>query len=69
MSTYRHFDGMCWPAPGQDLDDVAWRLVWNGKPDSDRLVAVSVITAFTELVRLPAKKRDAIIRELRKETR
>jgi hypothetical protein len=33
---------------------------------SDCLVAASVITAYQELVRLPARKRDAIIRELRK---
>jgi hypothetical protein len=68
MSPFRHFDGMCWPVPGPALSELDWRLRY-ALNQSDALVAAAVVSAFQELVRLPAKKRDAIIRELRKETR
>lgn len=68
--SFRHFGGMCWPAPGERLSECTHSLVWANSDAKhlqvDRLVAASVITAYQELIRLPAKKRDAIIRELRK---
>jgi hypothetical protein len=63
---YRHFGGMCWPVPSPALGEVEWTMRYDDPLPSDRMVAASVIDAFNELVRLPAKKRNAIIRELRK---
>ena len=65
---YRHFDGMCWPAPGGDLNDLASAAVHGTGPltGSQRYVMTSVISAYAELIRLPARQRDKIIRELRK---
>jgi hypothetical protein len=66
---YRNFDGMCWPAPGERLAEVANSLahaVAFAEMRRDLLVAASVIEAYRELILLPATKRNAIIRELRK---
>lgn len=66
---YRHFDGMCWPAPCERLSDCAWSLahaVAFEEMRSQLLVAASVITAYQELIRLPERQRNAIVRELRK---
>ena len=69
MSPYRHFDGMCWPAPSERLGDCAHALanaVAFDEMKREMLVACSVIAAYMELVRLPERKRNAMIRELRK---
>ena len=64
---YRHFGGMCWPAQSERLGDVTHALVWGDPPSkTDRLLAASVLNAYAELIRLTEKKRNAIIRELRK---
>lgn len=69
-SPYRHFSGMCWPVPGGYLHDAAYSLVHEtiamGEMKSRLLVAASVISAYEELIRLSARQRNAIIRELRK---
>ncbi|GHC72985.1 hypothetical protein GCM10007320_09250 [Pseudorhodoferax aquiterrae] len=66
-SVYRHFDGMCWPAPGKRLNELEWAARYAGQLTmSERLVAASVLSAFTELVRLPERQRNKIIGELRK---
>ena len=68
-SPYRHFGGMCWPAPGERLSDCAHALAHAVAFDEmkrELLVAASVITAYQELIALPARKRAAMIRELRK---
>jgi hypothetical protein len=69
MSYFRNFDGMCWPAPGEYLDELAWRLTHvktENLTKSDVLVAASVISGFQQLIRLPERDRNKIIRELRK---
>ncbi len=69
MNPFRHFDGMCWPAPSERLGDCAHALshaIAFDEMKREMLVAASVIAAYQELIRLPARKRDAIIRELRK---
>lgn len=67
MNFYRYFLGMCWPVPGDDMDELEWRLRYAGElPMSDRLVAASVLDAYKELIRLPQLQRNARIRELRK---
>lgn len=66
---FRQFDGMCWPASSQDMADLGWSLRYN-EPSAlsrDRLmVAASIVTAYAELIRLPEKQRNRVIRELRK---
>lgn len=70
VSAFRHFDGMCWPVPGERLGDCAHALVWDNAASKGmkevQLVGASVIEAYAELIRLPERKRNAIIRELRK---
>ena len=66
---FRHFGGMCWPTPCEHLNDVAYALSHSEATEEMKqvqLVGASVINAYRELVRLSAKKRNAIIRELRK---
>lgn len=63
---YKHFDGMCWPTPSGDVRDLQRRLVYGEPVRSDLLVANSVISAYAQLISLPRRERDKIIRELRK---
>ena len=64
---YRQFDGMCWPVPGEAMNELEWRQRYGGDPSmSNRLVAASVLSAYSELVRLPQRQRNKIIAELRK---
>ena len=69
-SAYRHFEGMCWPVPGDRLDELESALRFS--PDgaalsmSDRMVIASYLSAYRELVALPGRLRDARVRELRK---
>ena len=65
---YKHFNGMCWPCPGKDLAELAWRATWGTPSKNDLLVMGSVITAYQELVSLSVAKRNPIISELRKGT-
>ena len=67
---YRHFEGMTWPVPGERLDELesALRFAERGAvfSMSDRMVIASFLSAYRELVALPARARDARVRELRK---
>lgn len=63
---YRTFDGMCWPVPGESLEEIAWRAIHATPTNTDLLVMSSVVAAYTELIRIPQKRRNEIIRELRK---
>ncbi|CAN7592622.1 hypothetical protein LJR039_004312 [Pseudorhodoferax sp. LjRoot39] len=64
---HRNFDGMCWPVPGMALNELEWRQRYAGEPStSDRMVVASVLSAYSELVRLPQRQRNKIIAELRK---
>lgn len=63
---YRTFDGMCWPVPGEALEESAWRAIHASPDKTDLLVMSSVVAAYAELIRLPQKQRNEIIRELRK---
>lgn len=69
-SPFRSFGGMCWPAPGERLGEVSHALTYGGAASKEmqttQLIGASVVSAYMELIRLPAKKRNAIIRELRK---
>lgn len=63
---YRAFNGMCWPVPSEDLEECAWRAIHATPTKTDLLVMSSVVAAYTELIRIPQKRRNEIIRELRK---
>lgn len=66
-TVYRHFDGMCWPVPGKCLNELEWATRYaSSLTMSERMVAASVMSAFTELIRLPQRQRNKIIAELRK---
>ena len=64
---FRSFDGMCWPAPSENLAEVEWRARHHATPSkNDLMVMASVCAAYQELIRLPLRQRDKIIKELRK---
>lgn len=63
---YRSFDGMCWPAPSERLGEIEWRARYATPTQADLLMMASVLAAYQELIVMPAKKRDRIIKELRK---
>lgn len=65
---FRHFDGMCWPVPGEFSAELEWRARHSHVALSmgDRVSLASIVSAYTYLISLPAKGRDKIIRELRK---
>lgn len=65
-SVFRSFETMCWPAPCEALGEIGHRLTYDHSDKSDRLVAASVISAYQHLMSMPAKRRDAIVSELRK---
>lgn len=63
---YRTFDGMCWPAPSKNLAEVEWRARHATPSKNDLMFMASVCDAYQELIRLPSRQRDKIIKELRK---
>ena len=69
-AVYRHFEGMTWPVPGARLDELESALRFGERGAvfsmSDRMVIASFLSAYRELVALPARVRDARVRELRK---
>lgn len=62
---YRTFNSMCWPAPGPDLGDLSHKLTYGEPTKDELLVCASVISAYQHMVRITAKRRAPIIRELR----
>ena len=63
---YRSFDGMCWPVPGERVEGLSWAARYAGLTKQDLLCVASVLDAYQELIRMPAKQREGIIKELRK---
>lgn len=67
---FRNFDGMCWPVPGERLDEVEWGLRYKDRdsplPMEERLFAASVLVAYCSLVSASSHTRDGIVCELRK---
>ena len=65
---HRNFDEMTWPAPCEQMGDLAWRLTWaDGETTKqDRIMAASIIAAYMQMVSDPAKKRQRVIAELRR---
>lgn len=62
---YKHFNGMCWPIPSSDMDGLNWKLRYSSLTEGELLVVASILSAYAELVTLPQKKRNDIIKQLR----
>lgn len=64
---YVHFDDMTWPSPkGIALAEVGWRLRYGAPTQTDRYIAASVIEAYSALLSLPQRDRNARVRSIRK---
>lgn len=63
---YRHFDGMCWPCPGEDMSNVIRALVWGEPRREDLLLAASVLQAYEQLISVSSARRAELVREIRK---
>jgi hypothetical protein len=70
---YRHFDGMSWPYPGDELNDLEDLLRYGPDDLSDtsvtreqELLIASVLAAYRDLVWSTISKRNRVIKELRK---
>ncbi len=68
-NAYRTFGGMCWAVPGQRMDDLEYRIRYSAKDAvftmGERLAIASFLSAYRALVRLPQKKRNERIKEIR----
>jgi len=66
---YHHFDGMCWPVPCRELDNLEYGLrYWEDGTcflKKDRLLLASVIAAYRSLIWQTNAKRNAIAKEIR----
>ena len=63
---YRKINDMVWPVPCKRMDDVEWQLRHGMPTHSERLLAASIINAYCQIIKDTQKKRNIIIRELRK---
>lgn len=67
MSLYRSFQGMTWPAPGEFMSNLSWRLRYA--PESitfaEKLQLASVLDAYRELIFLPRRQHSQYTSELR----
>jgi len=61
------FDGMTWPNP-DDPTEVQWRIQYGNPAREDLAAAVSFMAAYSQLIRLPRRTREARIRSIRKAT-
>lgn len=63
---YRRFDEMTWPAHGERLRDLSYRLRYGEPNKQDSMLAAGVLDAFMHLIVMPQRDRAEIIREIRK---
>jgi hypothetical protein len=59
------FDDMTWPLP----HDTEWQLRYALDPRPIRMHAASIVEAYADLIRMPEKRRNAVIRRLREAIR
>ena len=62
---YTHFEGMCWPVPGERMNEVEWTLRHSTPSRIDCLVAASIISAYRQMVGDPEKQRRFNLRHIR----
>lgn len=58
-------DGSHWPAPDVEEDSIEWQLRY-GDAQKVRLQAASYISAYNYLISCTRKKRELVVRSLRK---
>lgn len=61
-------EGGTWPTPMDEVHGgLEWRLRHGTKEQlvKDRYLAASIVSAYRQMIVLPAKQRDAVIRDLR----
>ena len=63
-ASFRRFDGMVWPNPN-DPNEVQWRLRYGKPTREDILFAASVMSAYSQLVADPQRRRNEKVRGLR----
>ena len=73
MNMYRKFDGMRWPTPSQGMDRLKEMIhqEWIFSHKETEMASVlynaeAIIDAYEQLINISSKRRDEIIRELRK---
>ena len=66
---WKHFGEMCWPQPGEEMDQLNRTLRYGTADDvmSVRMSAASVVSAYSALVMATQKKRAMVVRNLRQE--
>lgn len=52
MSGYVKFNGQVWPAPGERMGEVEWRLRYGGATQEDVLYAACCIAAYRHLIQM-----------------
>lgn len=65
---FAHFDGMVWPLPAVREDDVSWKLRYMPQTltRADELYCASIIEAYSQMIFDPIKKRQGVIKKIRK---
>jgi len=63
---YATFDGMAWPMPCEQLDELQWRMRYSPESlsRSDMLLAASVLCAYSNLIQCNAAKRESVVRSI-----
>jgi hypothetical protein len=61
------FDGMTWPRADDSTCELSWLVRYSPSFDAtpDRYVLASMLDAYVELVNTTARKREAVVRQLR----
>ncbi len=59
---YKTFNGMTWPCPGEEMDEIEWRLRYT---NPSNVVAASIIASYRHLISLPITNREKIIKEIK----
>ena len=62
----KHFLGMTWPCPGEEMNDLEWTLRYGTPTRENLLSAAGIIGAYRQMVFDNYKKRQMVIRELRR---
>ena len=66
MTDYMIFDDMTWPKPGEKMGELEWRMRFGTPTKGDLLSAAAIIHAYRKMIFDTQKKRNMIIRELRR---
>jgi len=64
---YTHFDGMCWPVPGERMSAIEWTLRYGTDYDKTEtaLSAASIVAAYKALLEKTQKDRNKIVQQIK----